>query len=336
MSLLTIAIPTRNRSKKLKQLLENLYSLISDKKNIHICVVDNSDNNLTSKMISSESKFNKLEYFKNPDNKGLQYSVYRLIDLSDSKYTWILSDDEIILEAEFNSLVDILSSNNQDVILFNKHNKGNISGNEYISSHYYHSTGLSNTLIKTKYLKNAKKDLKVTNYLYPHTLIILKIASYKNILVYSTGFEVLKYIEEIKNYKFHTHFILALNLLFITSQALAEGVSKSSIFNMRRYGKRKLISKVIEFMALSAKIDYKISMYKQIKPYAHYFNISHYILLILATSGFVTILNIFFRKYKRFILITIINIGNNKRFIDTLNSSTHLKFDSSKHEDTYI
>jgi hypothetical protein len=333
---LTIGIPTRNRPEKLNSLLYNLYLIISNRDDIEVYIIDNSDNYQTSKMISDEIRYKEFKYFRNPQNKGLQYSVYRLIDLSSCKYTWILSDDEMVFEDEFINLLNVLNCNNPDIILFNKFEKGIISGENYIHNHYYESTGLSNTLIKTKLLKSAVKTLKTTNYLYPHTLIILKIASSKDVKVYSTGFKVIKDIDEIKNYKFHTHFILSLNLLYITFQASAEGVSKSSIMNMRSYGKKKLISKIIEYVALSAELDYRLSMYKHIKPYFKYFNMSQYILLIFFISGFVTILDTFLKKYKKRILIKIINIGNKNRFLDTINSSTHLEFNSSEQEDTYI
>ena len=108
MKTLTIGIPTRNRPEKLNSLLYNLYLIISNRDDIEVYIIDNSDNYQTSKMISDEIRYKEFKYFRNPQNKGLQYSVYRLIDLSSCKYTWILSDDEMVFEDEFINLLNVL------------------------------------------------------------------------------------------------------------------------------------------------------------------------------------------------------------------------------------
>ena len=79
-----IGIPTFNRQQKCWQLLVKLSSIDKIFESVQIVVVDNSTNNpdeLYWKIINSKIS-EGIIYFHNGENKGLDYSILRLINFA--------------------------------------------------------------------------------------------------------------------------------------------------------------------------------------------------------------------------------------------------------------
>ena len=99
--LLSICIPTYNRSKKVRELLKYLeYEIekIEDLKfKFEIIVGDNSSDKLTQDICINTKlyKQNSLKYIKNEDNIGLIGNVLNLASKSNGEYVWIMGDDDI-------------------------------------------------------------------------------------------------------------------------------------------------------------------------------------------------------------------------------------------------
>ena len=93
-----IGIPTFNRQQKCWQLLLKLSSIDKIFESVQIVVVDNSTNNRRTLLEDNCSKISEgIIYFHNGENKGLDYSILRLINFAKKIIQkWLLSDDDEI------------------------------------------------------------------------------------------------------------------------------------------------------------------------------------------------------------------------------------------------
>jgi len=334
MKTLTIAIPTRNRPKKILNLLNQLKDLINNPK-IEVIIIDNSDNFATKEVLKEDFNQTNIKYFKNPDNQGLQYSIYKLIKRSCSIYTWFLSDDEKLIKNNFYKLLEILSFQDEiDMVVFDEHKNNLVENEYYFDNYFYDSTGVSQTLVKTEILKRLIKNLKYVNYLYPHTLLSLVAASDKDVIIRSVGFKMLNDTNDRKNYLFPTHFILSFNLFYLTVQASKAGVSKEYLKKMREYGKQKFYSKILEYIALNIKTKYRFNLFNILRPYLELRTVKM-ITIASMTQLMINALNLFPRNFNKKILLKIVNYNNDSRYKDIIENSTHMSFSSDKPIDTY-
>ncbi len=111
MNLLSISIPTYNRPKYLKELLDNLCDQ-SLKTNIDINIFDNSDNNETKNLLNNYSNYSNLNYFKNQKNIGYVNNQIKCIEKSASKYTAFLCDDDIYTKNAIDTIMKVIMSKN--------------------------------------------------------------------------------------------------------------------------------------------------------------------------------------------------------------------------------
>lgn len=91
----SIAIPTYNRSEKLKTAIK--YLLDQDFKDFEIVVSDNFSTDNTSNVVSS-FKSSKIKYYRNKKNIDVLPNVKRSIGLSKGKYVFLHGDDDFLIE----------------------------------------------------------------------------------------------------------------------------------------------------------------------------------------------------------------------------------------------
>lgn len=120
--LLTIAIPTYNRSQKLVRLLSIIINEINSyelNKYIDILISDNSENALTKDAISefSHQEIN-LDYYKQPQNIGADKNIFFLYEKCITNYIWFISDDDFPLEGSLKKILSALVENKPEVLLF--------------------------------------------------------------------------------------------------------------------------------------------------------------------------------------------------------------------------
>jgi len=100
MSFLSICIPTYNRARDLKRLLDSiaLYGSIYLKSGeLEICISDNSSNDETAQVVAEYSGIIKnIKYQRNITNIGFGLNLYKCIDMSSADYCWMMGDDEIV------------------------------------------------------------------------------------------------------------------------------------------------------------------------------------------------------------------------------------------------
>lgn len=120
--ILTIAIPTYNRSTKLQRLLNLLkFEIIrlGLSEIVTILVSDNSENDLTENLVI---RFNKdivsLQYYKQQENIGFDANLLFLYQKCFSKYIWFMSDDDIPLADSLTKILSAINSKQPEVLLF--------------------------------------------------------------------------------------------------------------------------------------------------------------------------------------------------------------------------
>ena len=117
--LLTISIPTFNRSKELKLQLDNIHSILLDtidSMNVEILVSDNCSNDSTSDVVESFLKLStkyKFTYVRNSSNLGSNMNFIMAITKASGRFVWAMSDDDLIEKDSIQYLLTILSKNKE-------------------------------------------------------------------------------------------------------------------------------------------------------------------------------------------------------------------------------
>ena len=107
--ILTIAIPTYNRGDSLKYLVDKLSPYLSS--NLKLLIMDNNSSDNTAEYTSLWEKSNENIFcIRNISNLGGVVNMLRCIEFSNSKYVWLLGDDDDINIEYLDELVTILYS----------------------------------------------------------------------------------------------------------------------------------------------------------------------------------------------------------------------------------
>lgn len=116
--ILTVAIPTHNRSQTLRKVLYQLYKERTEK--FRIIVSDNNSSDDTESVVKNyQKRMKNLRYWKNEKNLGSWGNLFNLYKISKTRYIWFLSDDEEILPGAIEKIVNSLKKYQPTVALFN-------------------------------------------------------------------------------------------------------------------------------------------------------------------------------------------------------------------------
>jgi len=110
MKLLTIAIPTYNRSKHLAACLEQIVKqLPGHEDDIDIIISDNCSTDDTSAVITQYSAKTKvIRSIRNDSNIGADNNFIQCFEQSDSTFFMLLGDDDVLLDDGLNYLMEII------------------------------------------------------------------------------------------------------------------------------------------------------------------------------------------------------------------------------------
>lgn len=100
--LLTLGIPTRNRSGFLGDLLREIKKQALEggvpESSLEVLVSDNASDDGTPSLLAEVARgFPHLRHWRNPVNIGPQGNYHKLVDASDGRFLWIVGDDELLL-----------------------------------------------------------------------------------------------------------------------------------------------------------------------------------------------------------------------------------------------
>lgn len=123
--LLSICIPTFNRA---NYLIENL-NVIRDQiielntNDIEICISDNASTDKTEDCINRficDNKELNIRYSKNKENEGPSKNYIKAMKMSNSKYGWLLSSDDVLLNGALKRILNHIKNNDDcNILIFN-------------------------------------------------------------------------------------------------------------------------------------------------------------------------------------------------------------------------
>ena len=159
--LLTIALPTFNRAKRLDKALNDLFHLLKDSgysQYIEVLVSDNGSTDATAntldqyKALYSSEGFN-FSVHRNLKNLGFDANINECYRKSQCQYIWFLSDDDNVKNGAIAEIVESIQNFSPSIILFN-----------FDQEPY---TKKSPLILKTLFYKNLQESIEdVINKLY--------------------------------------------------------------------------------------------------------------------------------------------------------------------------
>ncbi|MFC0516273.1 glycosyltransferase family 2 protein [Mucilaginibacter angelicae] len=169
--LLTISIPTYNRSVFLDRALKQLsIQLIDQDLPVEVVVSDNCSTDDTESVVKKHIDNGlKLRYVRNPENKGMDFNIAQCYLLAKGQYVVAVGDDDFLLDGSLKLLTDFLQNKDYGVVYFKS--KGFAEGAtidkvtaeklsfteftepiDFVKKVHYYITFISGNIVNTKYL----------------------------------------------------------------------------------------------------------------------------------------------------------------------------------------
>jgi abequosyltransferase len=119
--LLTIAIPTYNRSRYLSRLLDSLLSQLKaetfDKPRVELLISDNASSDDTSAILETyRLQGLRFRSLRNQTNLGGDANIAQCFAEASGQYVWIIGDDDIVLPGALAFLLDFLAQDEYDLV----------------------------------------------------------------------------------------------------------------------------------------------------------------------------------------------------------------------------
>lgn len=242
--ILTICIPTYNRSKCIVEQLNRL-NMLSDKSKecIDIFVSDNCSTDDTQDKILEFKKLNNMNfvYNRNPGNLGPDGNFVTCFLYAKTKYVWVLGDDDYLIIDNLEKLIDFLvKTREKDYGLVHVRFEGKGIGDfqEYADSNLFiqdigiWSTFISGNIVNTKFVPQIDFDkYLVTFFSYVPLYIKAALKSPDNLMVnisvFSTGADMGT------NGGYNLFQVFVTNLLEIYHEFLGNGMTDATYEHMR-------------------------------------------------------------------------------------------------------
>lgn len=188
---LTIAIPTYNRSEKLRRTLM-LVIQYSQNRNIEILVSDNASTDHTKEVVEAiQKEHTKIQYFRNEENLGFDGNFLNCFERATGEYVWLLSDDDYLLPGAIDSVLEgckcspiCMHLNSSGIKNENPLIVGNarfkecglieyVDKNEFLEKIGIYCTFVSSLVFNLDYVRNVdhKEKYYETNILQSHILL---------------------------------------------------------------------------------------------------------------------------------------------------------------------
>ena len=106
--ILSIAIPTYNRVKKLEKSITRIINFCADKE-VEIIVSDNASNDGTKQAVERLQKlYPQIQYYRNERNLGFDGNFLNCFEKATGKYVWLIGDDDVVLNGSIESILSCL------------------------------------------------------------------------------------------------------------------------------------------------------------------------------------------------------------------------------------
>ncbi|XPV70025.1 MAG: glycosyltransferase [Halarcobacter sp.] len=120
--IVSICIPTLNRSKYLEIALKSIFSLKHNQDNFQICISNNnSDEDYTNieNLITKNSKEWKIKYKKHDKRLELDNNIQYVTSMAEGEYVYYLGDDDLFITEDLIKLLNLLQKEKPDLLVFN-------------------------------------------------------------------------------------------------------------------------------------------------------------------------------------------------------------------------
>ena len=111
--LLSIAIPTYNRAVFLQNLFDNLASQIVKLPGmVQLCISNNCSTDNTEQIIMdfSQKYPGLVKYYKQEKNFGAHVNFWKVLEMSDGDFVWLLGDDDEIASDGIKKVIDVIKN----------------------------------------------------------------------------------------------------------------------------------------------------------------------------------------------------------------------------------
>jgi abequosyltransferase len=120
--LLTIAIPTYNRSAYLRELLSILFDQIVQDQRVELIISDNASVDDTPEVVEEYQRRGlQLRCIRNQSNKGSDANFLQCFEQARGKYVWIFGDDDIIVPGGVAAVLLSLEGQDYDLVYVNSY-----------------------------------------------------------------------------------------------------------------------------------------------------------------------------------------------------------------------
>lgn len=184
MPLLSICIPTFNRSEELKKCLNNIIRQIVDNKFQHlveIIVTDNASTDDTKAMISRVRESDViLRYHRNQENIGYDRNLDMALGLAQGVYCWTINDNTIIIDSALVKLTGILEDINYAALVLRPYDENakmilHKNGVEYLEQEGLLGGKLSRCIFRREFLPLDRAKY-YENYWFHFSMLLEMIA----------------------------------------------------------------------------------------------------------------------------------------------------------------
>jgi len=118
--LLTLAIPTYNRSRYLRELLSVLHDQVVSESQVELIISDNASPDDTPSVIAEfQQRGLPVRYLRNPENIGADGNFLQCFEQARGKYFWLFGDDDILRQGALRLLVERLAAHTYDLVYVN-------------------------------------------------------------------------------------------------------------------------------------------------------------------------------------------------------------------------
>lgn len=190
--LLTIAIPTYNRAKFLKELIENILSE-STTDFIEILISDNNSDDDTKEVVASfhDRETYSINYYKNEINIGFDGNILNCYNKAKGRFIWFLSDDDRFENNIFNILIPLLKNEEPSLLALRSISPTIRNVTEHIETDLvpYNTTGIKLYFIPNKinFILNERERLAAVLMTSQVSHCVIKNLGLKKINIESGG-----------------------------------------------------------------------------------------------------------------------------------------------------
>lgn len=115
--LLTIAIPTYNRARYLRESLAALFDELVAESRVELIVSDNASHDETPSVVREfQERGLGIRYIRNETNLGSSMNILQCFEQASGKYVWILGDDDIVLAGCVKQIMVYLERDDYDML----------------------------------------------------------------------------------------------------------------------------------------------------------------------------------------------------------------------------